>query len=74
MQDEQGGRCAACGRPETSLGNHGKVKRLAVDHNHETGEVRGLLCLSCNVALGLVDDDVNRLLALAEYLRSKLVA
>lgn len=38
----QGGKCAICGRAS------GKTRRLAVDHDHETGEVRGLLCKPCN--------------------------
>lgn len=38
----QGGLCAICQRA------NGKTRRLAVDHNHETGEVRGLLCKTCN--------------------------
>lgn len=38
----QGGRCYICRRAT------GATKRLAVDHNHQTGEVRGLLCGSCN--------------------------
>ena len=48
------GVCAICKQPEyvksTSAGN--PVKRLAVDHDHNTGQVRGLLCHSCNVMLG----------------------
>lgn len=39
--DAQQGRCAICG-------NRPRNRRLAVDHNHETGEVRGLLCYQCN--------------------------
>jgi hypothetical protein len=41
---------------------------LAVDHSHETGAFRGLLCHSCNRAIGLLGDDPARLRAAAEYL------
>lgn len=45
MLEKQDGRCAICGSlPD---GQH-----LSVDHNHETGDVRGLLCQPCNLALG----------------------
>lgn len=53
----QGGRCAACRR----------VDDLCVDHNHETGEVRALLCHGCNTALGMLKDDPLRIRALAAY-------
>ena len=57
--------CAVCGEEF-----HTKTKRdnLAVDHCHQTGKVRGLLCNRCNYALGLVDDDSSILLKLASYL------
>jgi len=41
---------------------------LVVDHDHKTGQRRGLLCPPCNLALGCVRDDVDRLLGLIEYL------
>lgn len=44
MDAEQDGKCAACARPPLKY-------RLAVDHNHDTGKVRGLLCVPCNRAL-----------------------
>lgn len=49
----QGGRCAICGGTEAK---HGESTRLHIDHNHETGEVRGLLCNNCNRALGYFHD------------------
>jgi hypothetical protein len=59
---EQDGRCAIC-REEPEDG-----KRLHVDHNHETGAVRALLCRWCNYALGNAKDDPERLRAMAAYL------
>lgn len=67
MLAAQGGRCAACGNVETAMGNHGDVKALAVDHDHQTGAVRGLLCQGCNITLGVLGDDPDRLVALAAY-------
>jgi hypothetical protein len=51
MHAAQGGVCAICNQPETS-NRGGKVYRLAVDHDHNTGQVRGLLCFKCNSAMG----------------------
>ena len=54
--EEQNGCCAICHKPEQAIDYRtGKVRRLAVDHNHETGEVRGLLCSICNPPLHLVE-------------------
>lgn len=58
MLDEQDGHCAVC--PSDV--------RLVVDHCHDSGEVRGILCDRCNVALGAARDDATTLRALAEYL------
>ena len=62
MLESQGGVCATCNNECTS-GNH-----LAVDHCHSTGKVRGLLCGSCNRALGLLKDDPKILSNLLDYL------
>jgi hypothetical protein len=43
-------------------------KKICVDHDHETGRVRGFICDSCNVAIGKAQDDPNLLRALADYL------
>lgn len=63
MYAEANGRCQVCGTPEEDLN-----KRLAVDHCHGTGKVRGLLCSKCNTALGQLDDDLNKISSLYSYL------
>lgn len=65
---EQKGCCATCDKPETGKDNNGRVKWLAVDHDHENGAVRGLLCENCNKALGLIGDNVATLRAAIRYL------
>lgn len=65
MARNQGGVCAVCHNPNNIEG-----RELTVDHDHKTGEIRGLLCHSCNLVLGLVGDSLDRLLDLHEYLRN----
>ncbi len=71
MLFNQKGLCAACSQPETGSPTKQTAKTavLAVDHCHKTGKVRGLLCRKCNVALGMLDDDPEKILALAEYIK-----
>lgn len=64
---KQQGRCKICGDFRASFFSKGG---LYVDHDHLTGEVRGLLCNSCNVMLGLAKDDVLILEAAKQYLIS----
>lgn len=59
--------CAICVRPAAAEG-----KRLAVDHDHETGQVRGLLCAKCNRGIGLFNDSPVTLNAAAGYLNRAL--
>ncbi len=49
---EQEGKCGICG-------NHDLEKHLCVDHDHDTGEVRGLLCQPCNLGLGKLGDNIE---------------
>jgi hypothetical protein len=58
MEREQDGKCAICR----------EKKKLVVDHCHTTGKVRGLLCGSCNKALGFLKDDSERIARLLDYL------
>ncbi len=51
INEKQHGLCAICKQPEVAK-FHGKIRRLAVDHDHETGEIRALLCYHCNTHLG----------------------
>ena len=61
MHQAQDGRCAVC---------LDRAEVLCIDHDHETGAVRGLLCGACNVGLGHLKDDPMRLLSAVEYLRN----
>lgn len=70
MVAERGGLCDICHRPET-LTQRGKVKRLSVDHDHDTGAVRGLLCSACNRALGFLGDDPERVASAAAYIAGR---
>lgn len=69
MLREQRGLCSICAQPEKSPDKaSGKIRDLAIDHDHDTGVVRGLLCSNCNRALGLLGDDPALLDAAKAYL------
>lgn len=59
MEESQGNKCLSC---------QSSPKKLHVDHCHDTGRVRGLLCGPCNRALGLMKEDVDSIIRLAEYI------
>jgi hypothetical protein len=59
MVETQGGRCASC---------RDQLIETHVDHDHVTGEVRGVLCPNCNKALGMLKDDPMRVSALLTYI------
>jgi Recombination endonuclease VII len=60
------GVCDACGRTTTDTSR--RCYRLSIDHDHDTGKFRGVICSPCNRAIGFADDDPARLRALADYL------
>lgn len=68
LRASQAGRCAICGQPETMKSRKGHPLPLCVDHDHTSGKIRGLLCNSCNIAIGNLRDDPGRCLAAANYL------
>lgn len=65
--ETQRGLCAICGQPET-IKRGEALKALAVDHDHITGKIRELLCQRCNTVLGIVDDNIEILDTMIEYL------
>ncbi len=78
MFERQKGLCAVCGNPETTLqsrcapdGTRGVIL-LAVDHDHETGKVRGLVCWKCNVGVIKLLDNRKLVEAAARYLGIKI--
>jgi DNA repair exonuclease SbcCD ATPase subunit len=64
MVEAQEFKCAVCGRHHDDERNG-----LVVDHDHITGKIRALLCDRCNVGIGNLGDDPDRLIRAAEYLR-----
>lgn len=68
--EKQKGVCKICGKPEIAIDKVSKnVKNLSVDHNHVNGAIRGLLCGKCNVALGLLNDNISLLESAMQYLK-----
>ena len=68
---KQNNKCAICGYDETALANNQiKIRRLSVDHDHQTNKIRGLLCKNCNSAIGLFKDNPDIILSAYRYLKS----
>lgn len=63
--ESQDGKCAICGK------KFKKSSNAYVDHNHKTGEIRGLLCMKCNFAIGLLNDDLELMKKVIEYLQER---
>lgn len=62
--EEQDGTCPVCDKAI-------QAEDSAIDHNHKTGEVRGILCKTCNRALGLLGDSPDTLARGSKYLQKK---
>jgi hypothetical protein len=69
--ESQNGCCASCGDKLQAKGRSGRIKKEVVigdlDHDHKTSRIRGILCGSCNRALGLLRDEPQRIEKLLRY-------
>lgn len=65
----QQNKCMICCTEGFCIGKNGHTEKLAVDHDHETGMVRDLLCHNCNRALGLLQDSIVLVDSALEYLK-----
>lgn len=68
LLSQQNGVCAICKKPEKRTTKSGELMKLHVDHCHNTKQIRGLLCHSCNTAIGHFEDNIDALKAAVEYL------
>ena len=66
LESKNNGKCWICGGV-----NNGRQKNLHMDHDHNTGKVRGMLCHKCNVVLGLVNDNPKILNTMIQYLKGR---
>ena len=67
--EKQNHACAVCYKPaDQNTTRNGKPLSLSVDHCHETGAVRGLLCNNCNRAIGMLEDNIDVLQSAQNYL------
>ena len=70
--NEQNGKCAICEEQLPDLLSYENRRRgYAIDHNHETGDFRGILCLPCNTLLGMANDSSDILNKAINYLELK---
>lgn len=69
LQNAQNFKCAICGSEGWVMDESRHKAKLALDHDHKTGAVRGLLCHNCNRALGLFQDSISNLENAIDYLK-----
>ncbi len=72
LLESQNGVCAICKNIESHKTNGKIIDVLSVDHNHDTGKVRGILCHECNSLLGLARDNIEILEKAIKYLKGEL--
>ena len=64
---ESMGRCAVCDKELKGLG----LKGMCIDHSHENGKIRGILCNMCNMGLGKFNDNIKLLESAIKYLKER---
>jgi hypothetical protein len=69
LYKKQNGVCAICSKTTNGRGKENNT--LAVDHNHQTGKIRGLLCTNCNTGIGNLRDSVELLTKAIKYLEER---
>jgi len=69
---KQGGLCGCCGK-EINTERHAKQNKACVDHCHDTKQIRGLLCHSCNMGIGKLGDNLEGLMKAVRYLEDSVV-
>jgi hypothetical protein len=67
MKEEQNNLCAICKKPESRKRNN-EIVSLCIDHNHETGYIRALLCSSCNSGIGYFKENIEVIKSAIKYL------
>lgn len=68
LLEKQDNKCALCRKPFTGLGQ----SSLHIDHCHQTKRIRGLLCMPCNVALGMLGDNEEGLIQALKYIKGEI--
>lgn len=73
MLAAQGGVCAICQQPEAVIWvrRSGRPRKMCVDHDHATGEVRGILCGLCNTGIGALKHDPSNLQRALDYITKR---
>jgi hypothetical protein len=71
LNRKQDGLCAICKKPETRQNKNGTIRPLAIDHDHKTGHIRGLLCSRCNLGIGYLQDSTVLLQQAIVYLQGE---
>ena len=64
--EDQKTKCAICGKKFNTT-----VDKICIDHDHNTGKIRGLLCHKCNVGLGMFEDNFKLLIKALNYLKER---
>lgn len=67
LLEKQDGVCAICHQEETTKTKHGYTRPLHIDHDHQSGKIRGLLCMQCNSAIGMLKESRQLFDAAANY-------